>query len=214
LEVEVVTTPIQRSTDRVPPEAGFISHAKAPRGPNGRILCRWCGKECPKKNQTFCGPDCVHEWKLRTQPAYQARHVLERDKGVCESCGLDCVALFMELLQLRRDDRRARYGERGAVANIPLPSDDQLPRFGARVRELGLPPHLADLTRRLWEMDHRVPVVEGGGSCGLENLRTLCWACHRRVTAELAKRRARARKQSEPLPLLERLRGQEDEHAL
>jgi 5-methylcytosine-specific restriction endonuclease McrA len=43
-------------------------------------------------------------------------------------------------------------------------------------------------------MDHIVPVVEGGGDCGLENLRTLCWACHHRETAALAKRRAEKRK--------------------
>lgn len=45
-----------------------------------------------------------------------------------------------------------------------------------------------------WEMDHIVPVVEGGGSCGIEGLRTLCIPCHRRVTAELASRRAQARR--------------------
>jgi 5-methylcytosine-specific restriction endonuclease McrA len=41
-----------------------------------------------------------------------------------------------------------------------------------------------------FDMDHRIPVVEGGGSCGLENLRTLCRPCHRVVTAALAARRA------------------------
>jgi 5-methylcytosine-specific restriction endonuclease McrA len=61
-------------------------------------------------------------------------------------------------------------------------------------------------------MDHRVPVVEGGGSCGLENLRTLCWACHRRETAELAKRRARERRANKPLPLLEAIE-RKDENA-
>lgn len=45
-----------------------------------------------------------------------------------------------------------------------------------------------------WQADHRVPVVEGGGACGLENLRTLCTACHRLETAKLAARRASARK--------------------
>lgn len=44
-----------------------------------------------------------------------------------------------------------------------------------------------------WEMDHIVPVVEGGGACGLENLRTLCKPCHRLATAALARRRAAAR---------------------
>jgi len=46
----------------------------------------------------------------------------------------------------------------------------------------------------LFDMDHKVPVVEGGGSCGLENLRTLCRTCHREVTAQLAARLAFRRK--------------------
>jgi 5-methylcytosine-specific restriction endonuclease McrA len=45
-----------------------------------------------------------------------------------------------------------------------------------------------------WDADHIVPVIEGGGECGLSNLRTLCRDCHKRVTAELAKRRALARR--------------------
>ena len=48
--------------------------------------------------------------------------------------------------------------------------------------------------RRCFDMDHIVPVVEGGGACGLDNLRTLCRPCHRAVTAELQKRRAAARR--------------------
>ena len=45
-----------------------------------------------------------------------------------------------------------------------------------------------------WQADHIKPVVEGGGSCGLENLRTLCTTCHRVETKALAARRAAARK--------------------
>lgn len=43
------------------------------------------------------------------------------------------------------------------------------------------------------EIDHIIPVIEGGGCCGLDNLRTLCLACHRRQTAGLAKRRSEER---------------------
>ena len=42
--------------------------------------------------------------------------------------------------------------------------------------------------RQRWEADHIVAVVEGGDS-NLENIRTLCVPCHRRVTAELRERR-------------------------
>jgi len=44
--------------------------------------------------------------------------------------------------------------------------------------------------RTLWEADHILPVVEGGGGCGLDNLRTLCTRCHRQATAALAARRS------------------------
>jgi len=42
--------------------------------------------------------------------------------------------------------------------------------------------------RNLWDADHIVPVVEGGGECGLSNMRTLCLKCHRIATAELRNR--------------------------
>jgi 5-methylcytosine-specific restriction endonuclease McrA len=42
--------------------------------------------------------------------------------------------------------------------------------------------------RSLWDADHIVPVVEGGGECGLANMRTLCLKCHRMVTTELRMR--------------------------
>ncbi len=41
-----------------------------------------------------------------------------------------------------------------------------------------------------WQADHVVPVAEGGGLCGLENMRTLCTPCHKRETAALRKRLA------------------------
>lgn len=44
-----------------------------------------------------------------------------------------------------------------------------------------------------WQADHIIPVVEGGGCCGLENYRTLCTGCHLDETAALRKRMAEAR---------------------
>jgi len=45
-----------------------------------------------------------------------------------------------------------------------------------------------------WAMDHILPVAEGGGSCGLENLRTLCTPCHALATRRLAARLALQRR--------------------
>jgi hypothetical protein len=52
-----------------------------------------------------------------------------------------------------------------------------------------------------WDMDHITPVVEGGGGCGLDNLRTLCIPCHRAETAKLAARRAADRRPQQELGL-------------
>lgn len=49
---------------------------------------------------------------------------------------------------------------------------------------------------RLWQADHVIPVVEGGGECGIDGLRTLCTGCHGVETAELAGRRAAKRRES------------------
>lgn len=55
--------------------------------------------------------------------------------------------------------------------------------------------------RHIWEMDHTVPVVEGGGGAGLDELRTLCIRCHKGESRALAKRLARRlRKQLSLLP--------------
>jgi hypothetical protein len=35
-----------------------------------------------------------------------------------------------------------------------------------------------------------LPVVEGGGECDLQNLRTFCLICHRQQTLELRRRLA------------------------
>jgi len=42
--------------------------------------------------------------------------------------------------------------------------------------------------KSLWDADHILPVVEGGGGCDLDNIRTLCLICHRKVTVELRER--------------------------
>lgn len=55
---------------------------------------------------------------------------------------------------------------------------------------------LRTLNRRtLWDADHIVPVVEGGGECDLSNIRTLCLRCHREVTAALRIARRVARQE-------------------
>jgi len=73
--------------------------------PRRRGPCRWCGAGVGRGRFTFCGPDCVHQWKLRTDPGYLRQQVFARDRGVCALCGVDTEALR---LAKRKMDYRAR----------------------------------------------------------------------------------------------------------
>lgn len=172
---------------RTDPRAGFTDGKRLP-------ACRECAGPLPPRKRSFCGPACIERWSIRASSAYAASKVLERDHGVCQQCKVDCVALLRELNELLRQQR---HQERSNAYPHEPPYSFELEGdgvFAATVRELGLKGDRALLRRRLWEADHVVPVVEGGGSCGLEGLRTLCWRCHQHATAELARRRAERRK--------------------
>lgn len=151
-------------------QGGWADPKQLPVGPNGRPRCRKCQGEIAKGSgrRTFCSDSCVVEWKIRTQPEFAAERVLARDRGICALCSRDCEALYRKI-------RVTKWARRKQ-----------------RLAELGLPLYLLR-RKRYWEVDHIVPVVEGGGSCGLENLRTLCWECHKRATRELQIRRGKVR---------------------
>jgi 5-methylcytosine-specific restriction enzyme A len=144
-------------------KGGWAEVHSLPRGPNGRVLCRWCAIEVPRGRRTFCSSDCVHEWKLRTDPGYLRERVFARDHGVCAGCGISTESLRKEFRKL---DYRAR---RQFLKEWKLKEDWR---------------------RSLWDADHVIPVAEGGGECDLANMRTLCLKCHRAATAELRKRLA------------------------
>ena len=148
------------STNRTCPDAGWVDSRTLARGPGGRALCRWCGLEVPKGRRSFCSVYCVHEHKLRSDPGYLREEVFKRDRGVCAECGLDTEKLRRRFRRLSRRERR---------------------KEAAR---LGVNP-----TRALWHADHIVPVVEGGGECDLDNMRTLCISCHKQATKSLMERR-------------------------
>jgi len=172
-KIEVEVEEPASATHALPPRkqtGGWADPEQLPRGPNGRPLCRRCQVEIVKGSgrRTFCSETCVVEWKIRTQPEFAAEQLHVRDRGVCVTCRRDCEALFRKIRVTKRALREKRMAE------------------------LGLPAHLLK-RRRYWEVDHIQPVVEGGGSCGLENLRTLCWECHRKATRELAVRRGKIR---------------------
>lgn len=157
---------------------GAFGH-KQKRGPNGESLCRWCEKPVERPRRTYCSDDCVHEWRLRSDPGYLRRCVFKRDRGVCALCLVDTEKLRKQVIKALRE-----------VSWYPRETRDErlveyLDSIGVKV-----PGRIPDHRLSLWDADHIVPVVEGGGECDLSNMRTLCVWCHRRVTADLARRRA------------------------
>lgn len=64
--------------------------AKIVRPPAGH--CRWCGRVILNKhgeiarNRSWCGPMCVHQYKIRADPQFTRRHIFLRDGGACAEC--------------------------------------------------------------------------------------------------------------------------------
>jgi 5-methylcytosine-specific restriction protein A len=140
----------------------------------------------------WCSRACFNDVALRCGLVKAPVLVLERDHGICARCGSDAGTATRAIEHIRRIDRwdfRLTYlqnrdrtaASREAVALI-------LAAWG-----------VTDESRALWDADHVIPVIEGGGGCGLDNYRTLCVTCHRSETSTLAARRAEARRAQRPL---------------
>jgi 5-methylcytosine-specific restriction enzyme A len=202
------------SFNRIKHDAGFVDPDKVEKSQDGLPLCRWCKTAIQKGSgrRTFCGDECVHEWKIRSQPGYARDLVWERDKGVCALCKVDTLAAQNEMLTLRdrlkEEIRKQAWQEYNA---LPVKERGDPPtwqhwrwwadkiyshpewvaasqRYGYKVK--------ASHDISPWQADHIIPVAEGGGECGLENLRTLCRPCHGKESGALRKRLNLAKRQS------------------
>lgn len=128
----------------------------------GLPCCRWCNKGVMKPRRTLCSPECEHELKLRISGRYMRDCVYMRDKAICSICNVDTKMIAKEALNLNNDERNIYLIDH----NISLK------------RKLWKKKHGGGL----WDADHIIPVKDGGGMCGLENLRTLCIQCHKKIT--------------------------------
>lgn len=171
--------------------------------------CTWCKIEVKHPRRTWCSDKCVYEYQIRTNPRIIRSEVRKRDRSVCQGCGLDCLwlARFLRSLEslqvksiesaqlLRWVETKSGWFPTRHLHTVEGYVDHPTPSYWSwRMwfcqEVLGL--SRADARRRsYWEADHIVPVVEGGGRLGLENLQTLCLWCHRAKSAHDGRRRKR-----------------------
>jgi 5-methylcytosine-specific restriction enzyme A len=153
----------------------------------GMRLCRWCRSPLDRRSIAWCSDECADEFWIRVSRNHVERVVYGRDKGVCGSCGLDTEQLLriIDRLRIRSERRQFRFGKYREPTDLDAARWERV-RAELAARGYGLVDRWH--TPRLWEADHVVAVMEGGGCCGLENYRTLCIPCHRRETRELRRR--------------------------
>jgi 5-methylcytosine-specific restriction protein A len=176
------------SQHRIAPNRRWVSLASLPKGPNGRALCRWCNQEVPKGKRSFCSDACVHEHKIRTNPGYVREQLWERDQGVCAACGFDLKQFKATWGNHFHEIRALPQHRWKAVEEI---MSELLDRMGQQYGRRDLPIWPGET---LWNADHILEVVNGGGECGLENYQTLCIPCHKAKTRQMHQARREARK--------------------
>lgn len=136
-----------------------------PKDENGFTCCRWCSGPVKPPKKTMCSPECVHEILIRTNTNYLRTCVYKRDKAICALCNLDTKDIAKKAILLEGEAREIFLKE----YSISLKRKIWMKKHGGG----------------LWDADHINPVMNGGGKCGLDNLRTLCIKCHKQVTKEL-----------------------------
>ena len=156
----------------------------------GYYLCRLCKKACPSGERQWCSEECLRIYLTISDGNYVRAKLFERDRGVCALCGVDAA---------RMDEALARLGEdllHPLLMSIHPMIAATLRAEGWRNIKLRGKGCYADAIRfsSCWEADHIQSVAEGGGQCGLENFRTLCYVCHKKQSAEQARARAAARR--------------------
>ncbi|KAG8388752.1 hypothetical protein BUALT_Bualt02G0158000 [Buddleja alternifolia] len=152
-------------------------------------LCKLCQIPCKGNNakvpqffeDLFCGLVCFEEYRSRTSNRFLRQALFQIENGICTICQLKCHQLVKHLKPLSVEKRRAYIKK---VAPNIAQRDKLLDKLVDEPTD-----------GNAWHADHIIPVYKGGGECKLENMRTLCVACHADVTtAQCAERRIARKK--------------------
>jgi hypothetical protein len=130
--------------------------------------CTGCGQQVPKGRRTWCSTACETDTLTRTMVQKAVAAVMKRDRGICSICGRDIQKCHRIWQHFYAD---CRYADRCDPEVVAAQS-------------------ILGYARGQWhEVDHTVPVVEGGGLCTIDQLRLVCGDCHLAETNRLAARR-------------------------
>ncbi|CAA6657426.1 unnamed protein product [Spirodela intermedia] len=170
------------------PEHGVWKKITLQRGPrrkkvyfqawmNNVPLCKLCQSPCSGRlaqqpeffEDLFCDLSCFQEYRTRTSQRFLREALFQIEHGICTVCKLDCHRL-VERIRPLSTERRRKYISQVAP---------QVANKRKLLEKLANDPTEGNA----WHADHIVPVYKGGGECRLENMRTLCVACHSDVTA-------------------------------
>jgi len=147
------------------------------------FACAWCSRHLShaswKAGSAYCSQRCAEEGRLKRGGMYSSSQLramaFARDHGVCALCRRDCRALYEQILPL----------EPALRLNKLLSLNWRLPKSSKAMKNfVSNAPREGDF----WQVDHVRAVSEGGGGCGLDNLRTLCVPCHADETEKLRRR--------------------------
>lgn len=137
---------------------------------------------------------------MTVDPRQLRRDTFERDHGVCAYCRCDTLEILDGYLSARaaaRGDHARRlehlksHGAADGSAwtvqctSSALKLSGDLKCIDSLLRWLGFIPG-----QHFWAPHHIVALAEGGSN-SMENIATACTRCHRRLTAEQARRMAR-----------------------
>lgn len=166
--MNIETIPLQKKTMKKNARylGRLISAKDLPLNDDGLRQCRVCRKSVHPPRRTMCSEECVHILKLQMNNRYVRECLYKRDNGICQICNIDTKNIAKNALTINDYDKRKEF-----LKNYKIGMKRKIWR-----RKHG---------GGLWDADHIVPVVKGGGLCGLENFRTLCISCHKMETKKL-----------------------------
>ncbi|NXC28279.1 ZRAB3 endonuclease, partial [Campylorhamphus procurvoides] len=154
----------------------------------GTPLCLSCQQPtvqpppgCPAWDTRFCCHACQEDFSIRSSQSYLRTKVFEVEHGVCQFCHQNAQELYLSVRDAPRD-RRKELLESSWLSHLPLGQLNEMIR--------------SPTEGQFWQVDHIQPVYSGGGQCSLDNLQTLCTACHRERTAKQAKERSQLKRRS------------------